>query len=98
MQKKRRRGRTSTKTSVEDEIAHLRGLDLGGLRARWQGVFRRPAPAHLTSGTQNLSNGLFILKLPACRVAVVGLDLDLDRPIQPRRDNAGLDLDRVGPE
>src|ERR1700687_3406424 len=48
MQKKRRRGRTSTKTSVEDEIAHLRGLDLGGLRARWQGVFRRPAPAHLT--------------------------------------------------
>jgi hypothetical protein len=48
------------------------------------------------SGTQNLSNGLFILKLPACRVAVVGLDLD--RPIQPRRDNAGLDLDRVGPE
>jgi len=29
MQKKRRRGRTSTKTSVEDEIAHLRGLDLG---------------------------------------------------------------------
>src|SRR6202790_635193 len=48
MQKKRRRGRTSTKTSVEDEIAHLRGLDLGGLRARWQSVFQRPAPAHLT--------------------------------------------------
>ena len=48
MQKKRRRGRTSTKTSVEDEIAHLRGLDLGGLRARWQGVFQRSAPAHLT--------------------------------------------------
>ena len=34
MQKKHRNGRTSTKTSVEDEIAHLRGLDLGGLRAR----------------------------------------------------------------
>ena len=33
---------------VEDEIAHLRGLDLGGLRARWQGVFQRSAPAHLT--------------------------------------------------
>ncbi len=28
MQRKRRNGRTSTKTSVEDEIAHLRGLDL----------------------------------------------------------------------
>src|SRR2546430_3306990 len=39
MQKKRRNGRASTKTSVEDEIAHLRGLDLGGLRARWHGVF-----------------------------------------------------------
>src|SRR6202521_2888426 len=47
MRQKRRNGRT-TKTSVEDEIAHLRGLDLEGLRARWQSVFRRPAPAHLT--------------------------------------------------
>jgi len=28
MQQKRRNGRT-TKTSVEDEIAHLRGLELG---------------------------------------------------------------------
>jgi hypothetical protein len=48
MQRQSRNGRTSTKTSVEDEIAHLRGLDLGGLRARWQSVFQRPAPAHLT--------------------------------------------------
>ena len=48
MQRKRRNGRRSTRTSVEDEIAHLRGLDLGGLRARWQSVFQRSAPAHLT--------------------------------------------------
>jgi hypothetical protein len=48
MQKKRRNGRASTKMSVEDEIAHLRGLDLGGLRARWQSVFQRQAPTHLT--------------------------------------------------
>ena len=48
MQKKRRNGRASTKTSVEDEIAHLRGLDLRGLRARWLSVFQRSAPAHLT--------------------------------------------------
>src|ERR1700716_4066665 len=47
MQKKRRNGRISTKTSVEDEIAHLRGLDLGGLRARWLSVFQKPAPSHL---------------------------------------------------
>ena len=48
MQKKRRNGRASTETSFEDEIAHLRGLDPRGLRARWQSVFQRPAPAHLT--------------------------------------------------
>jgi hypothetical protein len=48
MQKKRRNGRASTDLSVEDEIAHLRGLDLGGLRARWQSVLQRQAPAHLT--------------------------------------------------
>ena len=48
MQKKRRKGRISTQASVEDEIADLRGLDLGRLRARWQSVFQRPAPAHLT--------------------------------------------------
>jgi hypothetical protein len=48
MQKKRRNGRTSTRTSVEIEIAHLRGLDLKGLQARWLSVFQRPAPPHLT--------------------------------------------------
>jgi hypothetical protein len=40
-------GRAATKTSIEDEIAHLRGLDLKGLRARWHSVLQRPAPAHL---------------------------------------------------
>src|SRR6478752_7869666 len=48
MQKNHRNGRSSTRMSVEDEIAHLRGLDLGGLRARWQSEFQRSAPAHLT--------------------------------------------------
>ena len=48
MQKKRRNGRASTKMSVEDEIAHLRGLNLKGLRSRWHSVFQRQAPAHLT--------------------------------------------------
>jgi hypothetical protein len=48
MQQKHRNGRTSTKTSVEDEIAYLRGLELRGLRSRWQSVFQRPAPVHLT--------------------------------------------------
>jgi hypothetical protein len=48
MQRKPRNGRASTKRPVEDEIGHLRGLDLGGLRARWQSVFQRQAPTHLT--------------------------------------------------
>ena len=47
MLEKRRNGRFSTKTSIEHEIAHLRGLDLKGLRSRWQSVFQRPPPGHL---------------------------------------------------
>jgi Protein of unknown function (DUF2924) len=47
MQKKHRSGGAS-KRPVEDEIAHLRGLDLHGLRARWQSIFGRQAPSHLT--------------------------------------------------
>src|SRR5258706_6338163 len=47
MRKKRRNGRATAKTSVEDEIVHLRGLDLKGLRARWRSVLQRPAPDHL---------------------------------------------------
>jgi len=47
MRKKRRDGRITTETSVEDEIVHLRGLDLKGLRARWQSVLQRPPPDHL---------------------------------------------------
>ena len=47
MLEKRRSGRAPTKTSIEDEIAHLRGLDLKGLRSRWQSVFQSPPPGHL---------------------------------------------------
>ena len=47
MREKRRNGSVRTKTSIEDEIVHLRGLDLKGLRARWQSVMQRPAPDHL---------------------------------------------------
>jgi hypothetical protein len=48
MAKQRRNGRGSTRASVGDEIAHLRGLDVRGLRARWGSVFGKTAPAHLT--------------------------------------------------
>jgi Protein of unknown function (DUF2924) len=33
--------------ALDNEIAHLRGLEIKGLRARWQTVFRRRAPLHL---------------------------------------------------
>jgi Protein of unknown function (DUF2924) len=48
MQRNRRNGATSPKRSIEDEIAHLRDLDLKGLRLRWQRAFGRSAPTHLT--------------------------------------------------
>ena len=47
MREKRRKGRVTTETSVEDEIVHLRGLDLKGLRARRRSVLQRSAPDHL---------------------------------------------------
>ena len=34
--------------SLEDEIAHLRGLELKVLRSRWQSVTGREAPSHLS--------------------------------------------------
>src|SRR5262245_7951862 len=37
----------SSRDFVENEIAHLLDLDLGGLRARWQSVLKRQAPPHL---------------------------------------------------
>ena len=33
--------------SLDNEIARLRGLDVGKLRARWHTMFRRVAPPHL---------------------------------------------------
>src|SRR5260370_5140762 len=47
MRKKRRNGHVTTETSVENEMAHLRGLDLKGLRAGWQSVLQRSARDHL---------------------------------------------------
>src|SRR6478672_1184670 len=47
MRRKHRNSGATSKISLEDEIAHLRGLDLNGLRARWQSVFQKSSPAHL---------------------------------------------------
>ena len=37
----------ATRLSLDDEIAHLRDLDLHGLRARWKTMFRQLSPLHL---------------------------------------------------
>jgi Protein of unknown function (DUF2924) len=36
------------KVSLDEEIAHLRGLELKSLRARWKSVTGREAPSHLS--------------------------------------------------
>ena len=38
---------SSTGEAIATEIAHLRGLDLAGLRASWRSSLGRTAPAHL---------------------------------------------------
>jgi len=86
MQKQHRNGRTSTQSSVEDEIRHLRGLNLKGLRSRWHGIFQRPAPAHLT---QHLLFAVIAYRIQADRFG------DLDHATQQMLD--GLGAMNVGP-
>ena len=48
MRRPRSNVRGQTEASLEDEIAHLRGLELKVLRSRWQSVTGREAPSHLS--------------------------------------------------
>jgi hypothetical protein len=54
--------RLAERASLQQEIAHLRDLDLAGLRARWKGVFRRPPPPHLS---RHLLLGILAYRLQA---------------------------------
>ena len=80
MRKKRRNGRVTTETSVENEIAHLRGLDLKGLRARWQSVLQRTAPGHLP---RHLLFAIIAYRIQADRFA------DLDHETRQLLDGIG---------
>jgi hypothetical protein len=64
---------TASASELEDEIAHLRDLDLRGLRARWHSVFRRKAPDHLP---RHLLYRMIAYRLQAERLG------DLDRDTQ----------------
>ena len=102
MRRKRRNGHASAETSVENEIAHLRGLDVRGLRACWQSVFQKPAPAHLT---RHLLFAVIAYRLQADRFG----DLDhatkqvLDKPVAKETGTAmsarlsGFDQKRTEP-
>src|SRR5882762_9776492 len=80
MREKHRNGRVTTKTSVEDEIVHLRGLDLKGLRARWRSVLQRPAPDHLP---RHLLFAIIAYRIQADRFA------DLDHETRQLLDGIG---------
>jgi hypothetical protein len=64
---------TASVSELEDEIAHVRDLDLRGLRARWHSVFRRKAPDHLP---RHLLYRMIAYRLQAERLG------DLDRDTQ----------------
>src|SRR3981189_2861547 len=64
---------TASASELEDEIAHLRDLDISGLRARWHSVFRRKAPDHLP---RHLLYRMIAYRLQAERLG------DLDRDTQ----------------
>jgi Protein of unknown function (DUF2924) len=63
----------AAENDLEAEIAHLRDLDLSGLRARWHSVFRRKAPDHLP---RHLLHRILAYRLQADRFG------DLDRDTQ----------------
>jgi hypothetical protein len=88
----------SQTAAVESEIAHLRGLDLPGLRARWRSLTGRAAPAHLSKA--------LLLRVLAYRVQAAAFgDLDkattrlFDRIADEARSGKPVDVpvpDRVG--
>jgi Protein of unknown function (DUF2924) len=56
---------------LDNEIARLRGLDIGELRARWHTVFRRRAPPHLT---RHLLFRILAYRLQAYRLGELDVD------------------------
>jgi len=68
---KRRSSHATIKTSIGDEIAHLRGLNLKGLRSRWLSVFQKPPPDQLP---RHLLFAIIAYRIQADRLG------DLDRP------------------
>ena len=81
---------SAEREDLENEIARLRGLDLGDLRARWHTLFRRRAPPHLP---RHLLFRILAHRLQADRLG----DLDADsRRLLDRIGSESLDrIDRL---
>jgi Protein of unknown function (DUF2924) len=71
MRQARRRNRPSAQISVEEEIAHLRDLDLKGLRLRWVSEFQKAPADHLP---RHLLFAIIAYRIQAARFG----DLDHD--------------------
>ncbi|MCF8476469.1 MAG: DUF2924 domain-containing protein [Pseudolabrys sp.] len=76
--------------SLNDEIAHLRDLDLKGLRTRWKGIFRGQPPDHLP---RHLLVGMLAYRMQA---QVHGdLDATTNRLLK-QIGSGGANIDAVG--
>jgi len=67
--------------ALDTEIARLRGLGVGELRARWHTAFRRRAPSHLP---RHLLFRILAYRLQADRLG----EMDADTRRRPQRSQA----------
>ena len=86
----RQPARRPVRLSLDDEIAHLRSLDLIGLRSRWQSVMGRPAPQHLP---KHLLFGILAYRVQADAVG----DIDAATAVILKRAAGVTSLDDVLP-
>jgi hypothetical protein len=78
------------RASLDNEIARLRGLDVGELRARWHTVFRRRAPPQLP---HHLLFRILAYRLQADRLG--DLDADTRRLLDRIGSRASDETDRL---
>src|SRR5216683_6588302 len=76
--------------SLDNEIARLRGLGVGELRARWHTAFRRAAPPHLP---RHLLFRILAYRLQADRLGE--LDADTRRLLDRIGSRASDETDRL---
>jgi hypothetical protein len=79
------------KEKLDIEIARLRGLDVGELRARWRTVFRRRAPARLP---RHLLYRILAFRLQADRLG----DLDAETLRFLDRSGSAVDVRKLADE